>query len=128
MTNEGNNSLGQPYATVTINGSVIRANGAGTVSAVWSRTRTWTHQGSPNVFQVFGTGTITRANGTKVAVNISQSAPLVISSDCRWIEAGTVVYTLPGGLTRSLNYGNTPVCDAEAMLTLPNGKTYNINL
>ena len=124
----GQNSLGQTYFNVTINGSVILANGEGTLSAVWNRTRTWVSQGTPNVYNIYGTGTLTRANGTQVSVAITSAAPLVVSSDCRWIEAGTVTYTLPSGLTRTLNYGNTAVCDDEAVLTLPSGATYNITL
>jgi len=128
VTNMGQNSLGQTYFNVTINGSVILANGEGTLSAVWNRTRTWVSQGTPNVYNIYGTGTLTRANGTQVSVAITSAAPLVVSSDCRWIEAGTVTYTLPSGLTRTLNYGNTAVCDDEAVLTLPSGATYNITL
>jgi hypothetical protein len=128
VTNMGTNGSGQIYFDVTINGSVILANGAGTVSAVWNRVRTWITQGSPNVYEISGSGTLTRANGTTVGVNIPTATPLVVASNCRYIEAGTVVYTLPSGLTRSLNYGNTAVCDDEAVLTLPNGKTYPITL
>ena len=128
VTNMGHNSLGQTYFDVTINGSIILANGAGTLSAVWSRTRTWVTEGTPNVYNITGTGTLTRANGTTVGVSIPAATPLVIASNCRWIESGTIVYTLPSGLARTLNYGNTPVCDAEAQLTLPNGTTYNITL
>ena len=126
VTNMGTNTSGQIYFDVTVNGSIILANGAGTLSASWNWVRTWITQGTPNVYQITGTGTLTRANGTTLTADIT--SPLVFASNCRWIEEGTVVYTLPGGLTRTLNYGNTAVCDAEAQLTLPNGKTYNITL
>lgn len=126
VTNMGHNSAGQTYFNVHVAGSVILANGSGTLSATWDRVRTWISTGTVNVYQISGSGTLTRANGTTVAVAIT--SPLVIASNCRWIEAGTVTYTLPSGLTRVMNYGNTAVCDAEAQLTLPNGKVYNIAL
>ena len=128
VTNMGHNSAGQLYFDVTINGSVILANSAGTISASWTRVRTWITQGTPNVYEITGSGTLTRANGTNVTVTIPAATPLVVASNCRWIESGTVDYLLPSGLTRTMNFGNAPVCDDEAQLTLPNGKTYNITM
>jgi len=128
VTNMGTNTAGQIYFDVTINGSIILANSAGTLSASWTRVRTWITHGTPNVYEISGSGTLTRANGTTVGVSIAASAPLVVSSDCKWIEEGTVVYTLPNGLTRTLNYGNTASCDDEATLTLSNGKVKTITM
>ena len=125
VTNMGHNSSGQIYFDVTINCSIIKANGE-THTANWNRVRTWVTQGTPNVYQITGSGTLVRPNGKTVSINIT--TPLVVASDCRWIEAGTLVYTLPNGLNRTLNYGNTAVCDDLAQLTLPNGTTQNITL
>ena len=131
VTNMGHNSLGQPYFNVTVAGSIVKSTG-GTVSAAWNRVRTWTAgYNTPTDFTddqyaITGSGTITRANGSVVTVAISNSAPLIIASGCRWIEAGTLTYTLPSGLTRTINFGNTPSCDANAVLTTPSGATYNI--
>jgi len=127
VTNMGTNSMGQTYFDVTINGNVILASGAGTLGASWTRVRTWTEKGSPNVYQVTGSGTLTRANGSVVGVTIPTTTPLVFASNCRWIEAGTVNYALASGLTASLNYGNTANCDDAAVLTY-NGRTYDITL
>ena len=133
VTYIGYNTSGQPTYDVTINGSVT-LNGGGTISANWSRTRTWT-QGyntptdfTDDVYSVSGHGTLVRANGAQVTADIPVATPLIFAFGCRWIEAGTINFTLPGGATRSLNYGNTPVCDAQAQLTLPNGTIYNITL
>ena len=125
LTNKGHNSLGQIYFTVLVNCTIIKANGQ-THTANWNRVRTWITQGNPNVYQITGSGTLVRPNGKTVGVDIT--TPLVVSSDCRWIEAGTVVHTMPNGLTRTVNYGNTPVCDDQATVTLPNGTTQNITL
>jgi hypothetical protein len=129
----GANAQGQPYFDVSINGGVTLAGG-GTITATWTRVRTWTAGYSTpddftdDVYSIAGTGTMVRVNGMQVNVSISNSAPLVAAYGCKWIEAGTITYMLPGGLTRSLNYGNTPDCDDQAILTLPSGATYNITL
>ncbi len=125
VTNMGHNSLGQIYFNVNINGSIVKANGE-THTATWNRVRTWITQGTPNVYQITGSGTLVRPNGKTVGVNIT--IPLVVASNCRWIEAGTIVHTLPSGLTRTVNYGNTPACDNEATITLPNGTRQTITL
>ncbi|MFI5196066.1 MAG: hypothetical protein ACHQD8_03165, partial [Chitinophagales bacterium] len=133
VTYIGHNASGQPTFNVTINGSVT-LNGGGTISANWSRVRTWTAgydtplDFTDDVYTVSGSGTLVRANGAHVAANIPAATPLVFAFGCRWIEAGTINFTLPGGATRSLNYGNTPACDDQAQLTLPNGAIYNITM
>ena len=125
VTNMGHNSLGQVYFNVAINCTITKPNGE-THTATWNRVRTWITQGTPNVYQITGTGTLVRPNGRTVGVAIT--SPLVVSSDCRWIEAGTVVHTMPSGLTRTVNYGNTASCDDQATVTLPNGTTNIITL
>ena len=132
VTNMGHNSSGQPYFNVTIVGSVIRSTGA-TITTNWTRVRTWTAgyttlgDRSDDVYSISGTGTLTRTGGT-VTVTIPTATPLVVALNCHWIEAGTVNYALPSGLTRSLNYGNTPVCDNIATVTLPSGTVITITL
>lgn len=134
VTNMGNNSAGQPYFNVTVAGSVVLASGAGTITTNWTRVRTWTAgyttltDWSDDVYQIYGTGTITRPSGALVNVAISNTTPLVVAAGCRWIQAGTVVYTLPSGLTRTINYGTTPTCDAAATITLPSGRTIAVTL
>jgi hypothetical protein len=127
------NSLGQPYFNVTVNGTVTLASG-GTVSTNWTRVRTWTDgyttltDFTDDKYTVSGNGTLTRASGAVVNVSIPTTSPLVFAAGCRWIEAGTLVFTLPSGLTRSINYGNTAACDNQAVLTLPSGLTYTITM
>ncbi len=129
VTNMGNNSFGQPYFNIHIEGSVTH-DGGGTVSTVWDRVRTQTEGAattdiSDDVYHITGSGTLTRANGTLVNINIA--TPLVVAESCRWIEAGTVTFSI-GNKTRSLNYGDTPVCDDNAVLTIANGNTRNVVL
>ncbi len=130
ITNGGQNNNGQTYFTVVVNGSVILANNAGTISWNSNRTRTWvsgenTPAWSDNVFEITGSGTYTRANGNVFAVNIS--TPLVAAVNCNWIKSGVVSITRQSnGNIRTLDYGNG-TCDALAQLTV-NGNTYNITL
>ncbi len=131
VTNMGHNTLGQPYYSINVAGSVLLSTG-GVVGVSWSRTRTWTAGYtttgtiSDDIYAITGTGTITRASGAVVGVEIT--SPLILAMDCRYIEAGTVKYTLPSGGIRTLNYGDTPACDNMAKLTLPSGTVYDITL
>ena len=133
ITNMGRNALGQPYFSVMVVGAITR-NGGGTISVNWTRTRTWVagyntlSDWSDDVYHISGTGTITRADGSDVNVAIDPATPLVVALNCHWIEAGSVVYTMPGRRIRTLNYGDTPACDDNAQVVLPNGKLYNITL
>ncbi|PZF72361.1 hypothetical protein [Taibaiella soli] len=129
VTNMGKNSSGQPYYDIQINGGVVLANNNGTISWTTTRTRTWvagynTPAWNDDVYNVTGSGSITRANGNVVTVDIT--SPLVVALACRWIEQGTVQVTLANGNTRVLDYGNG-TCDALATYTV-NGHTYNISL
>jgi hypothetical protein len=131
VTNMGKNASGQPYFNVAVNGSVILSGNRGTVTEVSTRTRTWiegsaTADFSDDVYQVTGSGTLTRANGNKVSIEIT--TPLVMAAGCRWIEAGTVKFSLPNGLSRTLNYGDSPACDDQAILTVPKGTSRTITL
>jgi len=129
VTNMGANSSGQPYYNIQINGGVVLANNNGTISWTTTRTRTWvagysTPQWNDDVYNVSGSGSITRANGNVVTVDIT--SPLVIALNCKWIEQGTVQVTPANGNARVLDYG-TGTCDALATYTV-NGHTYNITL
>jgi hypothetical protein len=130
VTNMGANSAGQPYFAITVIGTVTKTDGT-VITTNWTRTRTWTAgYATPinwldDVYEITGAGTTVRPAGT-VTVNIT--APLVVALNCRWVEAGTVVYTLSSGLTRTLSYGATAACDDQATLTLPGGAVYNITL
>jgi len=131
VTNMGHNSAGQPWFNVVIAGSIVKASG-GTVTVAWTRVRTWltgyTTLGDPtdDSYSISGTGTITRASGDVVSVAIPTTAPLIMAYGCKWIEAGTINYTLPSGATRSVNFGTTPVCNATATITLPSGATFTV--
>ena len=131
VTNMGHNSSGQPFFNIHVSGSVTLKNG-GTVSAEWDRTRTWTAGYSTltyladDVYQVTGSGTLTRANGSVITMTIT--SPLVVANGCHWIEAGTVTFEIASGQRRVLNFGDVANCDDQAVLTLANGTKKNITL
>lgn len=130
VTAMGNNSAGQPYYQVLVNGSIALANNGGTISWTSSRTRTWvagysTSGWQDDEYQISGSGSITRANGKTFDINIT--SPLDVALNCRWIRSG-VLTIMPsgGGATRTLDYGSGS-CDAQANYTV-NGTTYSITL
>lgn len=134
VTNMGHNSSGQPYFDVNVNGTVTLASSGGVVTTLSHRTRTWiagyttTGDFSDDVYSLTGSGSITRPSGTTINVTISNLSPLIIAAGCRWIEAGTITFALPSGLSRSINYGTAATCDNQAVLSLPSGATYDITL
>jgi hypothetical protein len=133
VTNLGHNTLGQPYFSVVVDGQVALANG-GTMSVNWNRIRTWTEgyntvsDPTDDMYSISGSGKLTRVNGNVVQVNIPDSTPLTVAYGCRYIESGTIYFICPDGKTRSLNYGNSPACDPEAVVTYADGTIKYITL
>ncbi len=124
-----NDAAGHPKYEISVNGSVILANSAATISWMSTRTRTWlegydTKDWSDDVYEIAGSGTVTRANGK--TFNIQITTPLHVALNCRWIESGVVQITPDGGVVRTLDYGNG-TCDAQANFTV-NGKIYSVTL
>jgi hypothetical protein len=131
VTNMGHNSLGQPFFNVHVDGAVT-LSGGGTITSVSDRTRTWTKgyttigDLTDDVYEITGSGTLTRANGSVITIKVT--VPLVVALSCHWIEAGSVNCAIATGQSRTLNYGDTPNCDDMATVTLSNGKTKEIIL
>jgi hypothetical protein len=129
VTNKGLNSNGKPYFEIAINGAIILDSNKGTISKVCNRTRTWVAGSNTlvrldDVYEITGSGTLTRANNTTVAVNIT--SPLVAAASCNWIKQGTVQLTPQNKPLRTLDYGNGN-CDNKATLTVGT-KTKTITL
>jgi hypothetical protein len=129
VTMTGIDPVGNPTYTIVVNGSIALANGNGTITMNSSRTRHYlsgyaTGIWSDDSYEINGSGTITRANGS--VLNVSITKPLIAAPGCRWIESGTVSITPRNGNSRTLDYGNG-TCDALATLSVGN-KTYNITL
>lgn len=120
---------GHPVYNITVNGKIILANNAGSISHTSMKTRTWvagynTPAWMDDEYDITGSGSITRASGRVFSYQIT--TPLHVALSCRWIESGVVSITPQGATARTLDYGNG-TCDAQASYTV-NGKTYSISL
>jgi hypothetical protein len=132
ITNMGHNPAGHMYFTVSVNGAVILANSQDTLSWASTRMRTWiagenTMMRLDDIYEVTGSGTVTRPNNHSFSVNIT--SPLKVALNCHWISQG-VVQIIPivptQVLARTVDYGNG-TCDNQATLTVGNN-SYNITL
>jgi hypothetical protein len=129
ITNMGHNSNGHLYYNISVNGAIVLDSNKGTITQVSTRTRTWVNGENTlvladDVYEITGSGTLTRPNNTTVAENIS--SPLIVANNCQWIKQGIMQLTPQGKATRSLNYGNGN-CDNQAVLTV-GSKTKTITL
>ena len=141
VTNMGTNSSAQVWYTVTVNDSIILANGSvlsdSVISWTGNRTRTWlagygSSTRSDDVYAIGGNTTLTRANGHVFSFDISTTSPLKIALNCPWIESGIVTVSSTsftgGARTLDFSYGSTGGgCDAQALLTI-GSHTYVITM
>lgn len=132
VTNNGNNSQGQPTFSVVVNGSVILSGGRGTVTHTANRTRTWiagysTRAIADDVYEITGSTTTIGPKGDQFTANIRTA--LRVALNCSNIVSGVMEYTRSGSKngSMSLDFGNG-VCDRQAVINLPNGKSHNILL
>lgn len=126
VTNEGMNSSGQYWYSVTVNDSIVLGTDS-IISWTGSRTRTWlegysTPTRSDDVYLIGGTTTVTRANGHVFVHSISATDPLKVALSCSYIEDGTVTITSSSTsftTARVLDYGyGGGGCDNQAQLTI----------
>jgi len=121
ITNQGPNGAGNLVYKIEVNGQVIKANGAGTVTWVSTRYREWLAGANTplvlndDVYSITGNASGTNANGKSYTINITKA--LIRKMNCRWFESGTLDVTPDGKPTRTLDYGNTG-CDANATVTI----------
>ena len=129
VTNMGHNSAGNLYYSIIVNGLIIRATTLDSVIWNSNRTRTWiqgesTQVRTDDVYEITGSGSGSRPNGTSYTMNITQ--PLVKAVSCSWIESGKIDLQPSNKPLRKIDYGNTG-CDNLATVTI-NNVTYNIIL
>ncbi|MDE3250475.1 MAG: hypothetical protein KGO82_17570 [Bacteroidota bacterium] len=121
ITNKGLNGAGHPVYQVEVNGQIIKANGAGTITWVSTRQREWTAgydtplNLADDAYSITGSASGTNASGKSYTLTIVK--PLVRKMNCRWFESGSVDVTPEGKPTRTLDYGNSG-CDADATVTI----------
>lgn len=121
ITNQGLNNSGNLVYKIEVNGSVVKANGAGTITWVSTRFREWTAGvntplvWNDDAYSITGTATGTIASGKSYTFSITK--PIVRKMSCHYIESGVIDITPEGKPTRTLDFGTTG-CDANASVTI----------
>lgn len=116
VTNMGMNTAGNYYYNISISGSIIKADGSGTITWTSTRVRTWisgysTPERNDDKYSITGSASGTTADGTAFIATISD--PLTVDLSCAHkITAGTIIFDKIGGIDRTINFG-TGTCDNE---------------
>jgi len=129
VTNNGHNNNGNLTFTITISGTIIKANNGGTISFTSNRLREWTEgEGTSmwmdDVYLITGTANGSHSNGNSFTAVITTA--LKIKLNCHHIVSGGLDLTPSGKPTRSIDWGNG-TCDNQATVTI-NGNVHNITL
>lgn len=129
VTNIGRNAAGHSVFSISVNGTIIKANNGGTITWTSSRTREWiigesTPNCSDDVYLISGSASGTNTSGNSFTAQITN--PLRRELSCRHFVSGTFTLTPSGKATRTIDFGNG-VCDDQATVTI-NGNVYNITL
>jgi len=129
VANMGTNTDGYLYYTIDVDGSIIKANGGGTLTWTSDRIREFiegssTPEWTDDVYLITGTGSGTRPNGQTFTVTILTALQKEIG--CRHFVSGSFELIPSGKPARVLDYGSG-TCDNLATVTI-NGNTYNITL
>lgn len=132
VTNKGHNNAGHMNWDVTINGTVNKANGQGTVQWQSTRNREWlAGESTPfvwsdDVYGVTGSGSGTSASGVPFTVQITSQ--LIRKIACpKHFTAGTFDFTPGTKPVRHVDFSppSNGACDNVATVTI-NSKTYTV--
>jgi hypothetical protein len=129
VTNNGHNSAGHLTYSISVNGTIIKANNGGTITWTSTRTREWiagenTLTWLDDVYLISGTANGTSASGNTFSANTTTA--LRKEMGYKYIVSGILNITPSGKATRILDFGNG-TRDDQATVTI-NGKVYNITL
>lgn len=114
VTNMGMNPDGNYYYNVSVSGSIIKADGSGTITWTSSRVRTWvngysTPTRSDDKYTITGSASGTTADGDAFTATIS--SPITFDMNCRYrLTAGSIIFNKIGGIDRTINFGSG-ACD-----------------
>lgn len=129
VTNNGKNSSGNVNYSIQVNGTILLANNAGTITWVSSRNREWiagyvTPTWLDDVYLITGSASGSKTPGNSYTALIIN--PLRKEIGCKHFVSGSLEITPTGKATRTLDYGNG-ICDNIATVTI-NGKVFTIIL
>ena len=128
VENMGNNSNGQPYYNVNVDGTATFTSGE-IVNYTSDRVRTFTNGYNTQLnflddeYDITGTADAEIVGVQKYTAVIT--SPLHVKVLCPYITKGTFDYTPEGQSTRTVDYG-TGACDSQFTVTV-DGHTYTIN-
>lgn len=132
VTNLGHNSAGHLVYDININGQIVLANNAGTITWTSQRQREWTQGESTSIwsddmYSITGSASGTSADGHSFTAQITSPLVRNMSLGCRrHFVQGTVVFTPDSKPARTVDFG-TGACDDVATVTI-NSHTYTIHL
>lgn len=117
------------YSVSIANGSLTTPEGEVIATRAAERTRVWIEgEGTQNrwddVFSITGTTSGTTRNGREYTATIIE--PLRVARNCRWIERGKIVTSIPDFPDVIIDFGDGS-CDRIATVTI-NGNTRTISL
>jgi len=130
--NDGVNGDGNISFSISVNGQVVLANGAGTVTWSSTRTREWiagsnTSSRDDDQYSITGSATGTAANGDVFTATIQDALIRNLAPGCRrHFVKGVVLLQRTGKPDRTLDFGNGN-CDDVAVVTI-NGVSHTIIL
>ena len=133
ITNNGHNAAHHMNWSISVNGTIIKANNQGTVTWTSNRNREWiTGENTPliwsdNVFSITGSASGTSANGTPFTGTITGA--LIKQVTCHWFSGGTFDFTPGSKPTRHVDFSppNNGACDNIATVTI-NSNVFTIHL
>lgn len=131
VTNKGHNGAGHMNWDVVVNGKVVKANSAGTVTWASTRNREWlAGESTPLIWSddeygVTGSANGTSVNGNPFSVQITSQLIRKISCPKHFVQ-GTLDFTPGSKPVRHVDFGSG-TCDDIATVTI-NGNTYTVHM
>ena len=134
VTNNGHNGAGHMNWSVTVNGTVVKANNQGTVAWTSTRNLEWlAGETTPFIwiddeYGVTGSCSGTSAKGTPFSVNITSQLVRKIACPKHFVT-GTFDFTPGSKPVRQVDFSppSNGACDNIATVTI-NGKTYTVTM
>lgn len=134
VTNKGHNSLNHMNWDISVNGSIVKPNGQGTITWTSTRNREWLAGESTwlnwydDEYGITGSASGTSAKGVQFSVNITKQ--LVRKMSCpKHFTDGSFDFTPGTKPVRQVDFSppNNGACDDIATVTI-NGKTYTVHM
>ena len=135
ITNLGSGSGYQMRHAIVVNGTIVKANGGGTITWSANRTRDWvsgdtTFMWDDDVYHINGSASGSKANGNTYTSTITNALVRkfdISNPTCkRYFVQGTLSHQPANKPVRVIDFGSG-ACDNIATITI-NGQTYTIQL